>query len=86
VFLPFTAEYLSIKIASIRLEHLTPDLIQAFLNHLESERNNTARTRNHRLAAIKSLAKMIRFMYPQNREIAIFRKIEQVQVIKPAPG
>ena len=70
VFLPFTAEYLSIKIASIRLEHLTPDLILAFLDHLESKRNNTARTRNHRLATIKSLAKMIRFMYPKHRETA----------------
>jgi len=66
VFLPFTAQYLSIKIASIRLAHLTPDLILAFLDHLESERDNTARTRNHRLATIKSLAKMIRFMYPEN--------------------
>ena len=27
-------------------------------------------TRNHRLAAIKSLAKMIRLMYPQNRKLA----------------
>jgi len=70
VFLPFTSEYLSIKIASIRLEHLTTDLILTFLDYLESERDNSARTRNHRLAGLKSLAKMIRFMYPENRQIA----------------
>jgi site-specific recombinase XerD len=69
-FIPFAADYLGIKIASIRLEHLTPDLILAFLDHLESDRNNSARTRNHRLAAIKSLSKMIRFMYPEYREMA----------------
>lgn len=70
VFLPFASQYLAIKVASIRLEQMTPDLILAFLHHLESERDNTARTRNHRLAAIKSLAKMVRFMLPQYRDVA----------------
>ncbi|MBC8438629.1 MAG: tyrosine-type recombinase/integrase [Deltaproteobacteria bacterium] len=70
LFLPFAAKYLSIKIESLRLEHLSADLILAFLNYLESDRNNAASTRNHRLAAIKSLAKMIRFMYPDKRKIA----------------
>jgi len=37
---------------------------------LEEKRKNTARTRNLRLVAIKSLAKMIRFMYPQHRKLA----------------
>jgi len=69
-FIPFAADRLAIKTASLRLEHLTPDLVIAFLEHLESERKNSARTRNHRLAAIKSLAKMIRFMYPQHRDMA----------------
>ena len=41
-----------------------------FLDYLESDRNNSAKTRNLRLAAIKSLAKMIRFMYPEKRDIA----------------
>ena len=70
IFLPFAAQHLSIKIQSLRLDHLTPDLILAFLDHLESERKNTARTRNLRLATLKSLAKMILFMYPEKRKIA----------------
>jgi site-specific recombinase XerD len=70
LFLPFAADHLDIKIKSLQIEHLSADLILAFLNHLESDRNNRAITRNHRLAAIKSLAKMIRFMYPQNRKLA----------------
>jgi len=69
-FLPFAAGHLTIKIESLRVEHLSPDLILTFLDHLESDRNNSARTRNHRLAVIKSLAKMIRFMYPEKRELA----------------
>ena len=37
---------------------------------MEEERKNSARTRNLRLVAIKSLAKMVRFMYPQHRQLA----------------
>ena len=70
LLLPFAADYYHIKIASLRIEHLTVELIIAFLNHLEEKRKNTARTRNLRLVAIKSLAKMIRFMYPQHRKLA----------------
>jgi site-specific recombinase XerD len=70
LFLPFAADYHHIKIASLRIEHLTVELILSFLNHLEEKRKNTARTRNLRLVAIKSLAKMIRFMYPQHRQLA----------------
>ena len=70
LFLPFAADYHQIKIASLRLEHLSVELIIAFLNHLQEDRKNCARTRNLRLVAIKSLAKMIRFMYPQHRQLA----------------
>lgn len=70
LFLPFAASRLSIQIASLRVEHLSPEMLLSFLDHLESNRSNVVRTRNHRLAAIKSLAKMIRLMYPEKRELA----------------
>jgi len=70
LFLPFAAKYRSIKIDSLKVEHLSTELILAFLDHLESQRNNIARTRNSRLATLKSLAKMITFMYPEKRDIA----------------
>ena len=70
LFVPFAADYHGIRIDSLKPEHLSSDLILAFLNWLESGRHNTARTRNQRLAALKSLAKMIRFMYPRKRKIA----------------
>lgn len=70
LFLPFAAGYHSIKIDSLKPEHLSPEVILAFLNWLESNRHNTSRTRNQRLAVLKSLAKMIRFMYPEKRKLA----------------
>jgi len=70
LLLPFAATYHGIKIDSLSLEHLSSDLILSFLNHLELDRSNSTRTRNHRLAAIKSFAKMIRFLHPDNRRVA----------------
>ena len=70
LFLPFAAQYRAVKVDSLKLEHLSTELILAFLNWLETDRHNTARTRNQRLAVIKSLAKMIRFMCPEKRKLA----------------
>jgi site-specific recombinase XerD len=70
LFLHFLAGHHSIKIKSLKIEHLTVDAVLAFLNHLEKNRKNGVQTRNHRLAVIKSLAKMIRFMHPDKKRIA----------------
>ena len=70
LFLPFAAKYYSIKVASLSIDHLSLKLILAFLDYLHSDRSNAVNTRNQRLSVIKSLAKMIRLMYPQKREIA----------------
>lgn len=70
LFLPFARDCLGTPIDSLQVQQLTPELIIRFLGYLETERGNIAKTRNHRLAAIKSLAKMIRYMYPDKRNIA----------------
>lgn len=70
LFLPFAAGHYGIKVKSLRLEHLSSQLILSFLDNLEKERKNSPRTRNHRLAALKSFAKMIRFACPHSREQA----------------
>ena len=70
LFLPFAAKYHSVKIDSLTLDHLSADLILDFLNQLESCRTNTATTRNHRLAVLKSFAKMVCFMYPDKQKMA----------------
>jgi site-specific recombinase XerD len=38
----------------LSIEDLNEKIIKEFLNHLEQDRNNTVRTRNHRLSAIHS--------------------------------
>jgi site-specific recombinase XerD len=70
LFLPFAAKHYGIKIKSLRVTHISLDLIVAFLNDLQMERKNVSKTRNNRLAAIKSFAKMIRLMYPEHRKLA----------------
>jgi integrase/recombinase XerD len=70
LFLPFAAKYHDIKISSLQIAHLSVEVILDFLESLEKQRHNSAKTRNSRLAAIKSLAKMIRFMHPDQRQLA----------------
>lgn len=68
-FLPFAAKHLGRDIKSLEIEHLSTQLILDFLDHLETDRNNSARTRGQRLAVFKSLARMIRFLYPEHKQL-----------------
>jgi len=87
LFLPFAASFYSIKTKSLRVEQISRELIIAFLEDLENERKNLVKTRNHRLAALKSFAKMIRFMYPEHKEVAhTIRTIPQKRSQKPLIG
>jgi site-specific recombinase XerD len=70
LFLPFAAQHRSCTIGALEVEHLTGELILDFLDYLEKARNNKAVTRNLRLAAFKSLAKMLRILHPEQRGIA----------------
>lgn len=70
VFIPFTARYLSQRTAIIEVGDLSPDLIIDFLDHLESDLKNGAKTRNIRLAAIRSMARMILLMAPGDKNLA----------------
>ena len=76
LFLPFAAQYFSIKVESLKIYHLSQDVILAFLDYLENQRNNIARTRNLRLVAIKSFSKMIRLFYPDQSDL-----VEQIMKI-----
>jgi len=70
LFLPFAADFYGIKIRSLRLEHISTELIIAFLQDLEQRRKNCPKTRNTRLNTLKSFAKMIRLMYPDQKDLA----------------
>ena len=87
LFLPFTAKYHHVPIQKLEVEHLSFNAIVAFLDHIENQRNNTPRTRNQRLAAIKSFAKMIRLIYPDQKDIAqTIRNIPQKRSQKKLIG
>jgi site-specific recombinase XerD len=68
LLLLFAAAELKCPVNSLKLEHLSIELIIDFLEYLEKNRHNSARTRNLRLASLKSLAKMIRLLHPEYRE------------------
>ena len=87
LFLPFAARFYGIKIRSLRVEHLSSTLIIAFLEDLQKKRKNLVKTRNQRLAALKSFAKMVRFKYPEQREITdTILNIPQKRSQKPLIG
>jgi integrase/recombinase XerD len=87
VFLPFAAKFYNIKIRSLRVEHLSSELIISFLVDLQRERKNLVKTRNQRLAALKSFAKMLRFKYPEQLEVAdTILNIPQKRAQKPLIG
>ncbi len=52
--------------SQLTIEQLTVEQIMAFLQHLESERHNSARTRNVRLSAIHSFFRYVGAHYPQH--------------------
>jgi len=87
LFLPFAAKYLNKKINRLQLDDLKTDLILSFLEHLETERKNSVKTRNIRLSAIKSMAKMIRLFYPEYKDLAnTILSIPQKLESKPLVG
>jgi len=87
IFLTFAAQYHGIKIDSLTLEHISSELIIAFLDDLQQGRKNLSRTRNHRLAALKSFATMIRFMHPEKRKLTErILSIPQKRYQKPLIG
>jgi site-specific recombinase XerD len=58
-------------VAPSRLDWATLDteMISAFLDHLEADRNNTARTRNLRLTAIRSLFAYASLRHPEHASL-----------------
>ena len=56
----------------------TPTMISAFLNHLEAERDNSTRTRNVRLTAIRSLFSYAALRHPEHALL-----IQRVLAIPP---
>jgi integrase/recombinase XerD len=59
LLLQFARDLAGRPIEALQFEDLTPDLIARFLDHLETVRHNSIRTRNVRLAAIHSFMRYV---------------------------
>ena len=66
LLLRFAQQRLNKAPSSLDLEDLNAPFLGEFLNHLEKERGNTARSRNVRLAAIHSFFRYIAYQEPQH--------------------
>ena len=66
----FAAKRSGIRPCRLAIEQLTADLILDFLDVLECERDNTIRTRNLRLAALKSFFRYLEFRVPACLDLA----------------
>ena len=72
LFLKFAEERLGKAPAAMALADVTPELIMAFLDHLERQRHNSVRSRNARLAALRSFLK-----FAGHRDVASLQVIER---------
>jgi integrase/recombinase XerD len=87
LLLPFAARHHRLSIERLNLEHIDATLLLAFLDHLEVQCRNSTRTRNLRLATVKSFAKMIRLFYPDQRRIVqTILDLPQKRIHKPLIG
>lgn len=66
LLLTFAAGCCGIQPSSLQVSDLDAPLIGAFLQHLQDERGNSARTRNARLAAIHALFRFAALRHPEH--------------------
>lgn len=57
LFLDFVQKHLNKSSVALTMADITPELILAFLDHLEKERHNSVRSRNARLAGLRAFLK-----------------------------
>ena len=67
----FAAARLKRRPTDLTVEDISPELVLAFLDDIEERRGNSARTRNTRLAAIRSFFRYLEFQAPECLEQAL---------------
>jgi integrase/recombinase XerD len=78
LLLQFAAERTGKQPSKLQIDDIDAPLVGAFLDHLERERGCGPRTRNARLAAIRSLYRYAAFRHPEHAAV-----IERVLAIPP---
>ena len=77
----FASARLKVTPSQLKLEQIDAQLVMDFLDHLESARGNSSRTRNVRLAAIKSFMRYMEFRLP-----SILEQSRSIRAIPEKPG
>ena len=77
MLITYFVEEKNIKLVDITFENVTKEMILDFLNYLETEKKNSIRTRNQRLAAIHSF-----YQYCSVDEIEHIENIQKILSIK----
>lgn len=78
LLLGFAENHTGTAPSKLQIADLDAELIGAFLDHLETDRSNSARTRNARLAAIHSFFRYAALRHPEDAAI-----IERVLAVPP---
>jgi site-specific recombinase XerD len=65
LFLPFAARKTGVAVDRLMIEDISPDLVLAFLAHLETDRASTVITRNQRLATLHAFARYVAERVPE---------------------
>jgi len=76
LFLDFAGRTLGKAPTALRLVDIQPDLILAFLDHLERERHNAIRSRNLRLTALRAFLK-----FAGRRDVASLHTVERALAV-----
>lgn len=76
LFLDFSSHKLGKLPTSLKLTDIEPDLILAFLDHLEHERQNAVRSRNLRLTALRAFLK-----FAGRRDVASLHVVERALAV-----
>ncbi len=76
LFLDFSSQRLKRATTSLKLNDIQPDLILAFLDHLERERHNAVRSRNLRLTALRAFLK-----FAGRRDVASLHVVERALAV-----
>ena len=76
LFLNFASTRLGKAPTAMQVADITPELILAFLSHLEQERHNSIRSRNLRLTALRALLR-----FAGRRDITILHTVERAMAV-----
>lgn len=76
LFLDFASTRIGKEPTAMQLADITPELILAFLAHLEQERHNSVRSRNLRLTALRALLR-----FAGRRDVTALHTVERAMAV-----